>query len=367
MGVRLPPFASSRSRCASGRLRHARLRHEPVGTASHRPIDEDRIRRRQRDPQEPRRRDPEHRRRRRDRQGRTRLQQAPRGSRASGPARCRARVVKQRFRDQILHDVAHELIPRAVDEALRERGVEPVDTPDIRDVVVEEGQPLKFTATFETVPPFEPRRLRADRCRRTPTPPWTRRRRAGARSGCASAPRATSRSRAGARRRTAITRRCVRPASARRRASETRRSPRERVSRHRRHGQSAGIRRAAARPRRPARPGRFTIHYPADYAVKELAGTTVALHRHREGAEARASCRRSTTSSRRTSGEFETLDALRARVRAGPRARGASTRPSATYARRPAEAARRARHLRRARRRWSSARSIAGSRSSSAG
>jgi trigger factor len=43
-----------------------------------------------------------------------------------------------------------------VDEALRERGVEPVDTPDIRDVVVEEGQPLKFTATFETVPPIEP-------------------------------------------------------------------------------------------------------------------------------------------------------------------------------------------------------------------
>jgi trigger factor len=52
--------------------------------------------------------------------------------------------------------VAHGLIPRAVDEALRERGVEPVDTPDIRDVVVEEGQPLKFTASFETVPPIEP-------------------------------------------------------------------------------------------------------------------------------------------------------------------------------------------------------------------
>jgi trigger factor len=72
------------------------------------------------------------------------------------PGKVPARVVRQRFRDQILHDVAHGLIPRAVDEALRERGVEPVDTPDIRDVVVEEGQPLKFTATFETVPPIEP-------------------------------------------------------------------------------------------------------------------------------------------------------------------------------------------------------------------
>jgi trigger factor len=72
------------------------------------------------------------------------------------PGKVPPKVVKQRFRDRILHDVAHGLIPRAVDEALRERGVEPVDTPDIRDVVVEEGQPLKFTASFETVPPIEP-------------------------------------------------------------------------------------------------------------------------------------------------------------------------------------------------------------------
>ncbi len=72
------------------------------------------------------------------------------------PGKVPAKVVRQRFRDQILHDVAHGLIPRAVDEALREKGVEPVDTPDIKDVVVEEGQPLKFTATFETVPPIDP-------------------------------------------------------------------------------------------------------------------------------------------------------------------------------------------------------------------
>src|SRR5689334_2372410 len=72
------------------------------------------------------------------------------------PGKVPAKVVRQRFREQILHDVAHGLIPRAVDEALRERGVEPVDTPDIKDVVVEEGQPLKFTASFDTVPPIDP-------------------------------------------------------------------------------------------------------------------------------------------------------------------------------------------------------------------
>jgi trigger factor len=72
------------------------------------------------------------------------------------PGKAPAKVVRQRFRDQILHDVVHELVPRAVDEALRQRGLEPVETPSVRDVVVEEGQPLKFTAAFETVPPIDP-------------------------------------------------------------------------------------------------------------------------------------------------------------------------------------------------------------------
>src|SRR6266508_6971319 len=72
------------------------------------------------------------------------------------PGKAPARVIKQRFKEQILHDVAHDLIPPAVDEALRERGVEAVDVPDIRDITVEEGQPLTFTASFDTVPPFEP-------------------------------------------------------------------------------------------------------------------------------------------------------------------------------------------------------------------
>src|SRR5262245_28846444 len=72
------------------------------------------------------------------------------------PGKAPARVIKTRFKDQILHDVAHELIPSAVDEALREKGVEAVDTPDIRGVTFEEGRPLTFTASFDTVPSFEP-------------------------------------------------------------------------------------------------------------------------------------------------------------------------------------------------------------------
>jgi trigger factor len=65
-------------------------------------------------------------------------------------------VVRQRYKDQILHDVAHDLIPRLVGAALRERNLEPVATPDIKDVVLEEGQPLTFLADFETMPPIDP-------------------------------------------------------------------------------------------------------------------------------------------------------------------------------------------------------------------
>jgi len=72
------------------------------------------------------------------------------------PGKTPPRVIKQRFKDQILHDVAHDLIPRAVDDALREKGLEAVDTPDVREVTIEEGQPLTFTASFDTVPDFDP-------------------------------------------------------------------------------------------------------------------------------------------------------------------------------------------------------------------
>ena len=72
------------------------------------------------------------------------------------PGKAPAHIVRKRFRGQILSDVMQGLIPRVVDDALRERALEPVETPDIRDVTLEDGQPLKFTAAFETVPPIEP-------------------------------------------------------------------------------------------------------------------------------------------------------------------------------------------------------------------
>jgi trigger factor len=72
------------------------------------------------------------------------------------PGKAPAKVVRQRFKEQILHDVAHDVVPRVLGEALRERGLAPVATPDVRDVVVEEGRSMTFLAEFETLPAIEP-------------------------------------------------------------------------------------------------------------------------------------------------------------------------------------------------------------------
>jgi trigger factor len=84
------------------------------------------------------------------------------------PGKVPPKVIRQRYKREILHDVAHELVERAVEEALTERGVEPVATPHIHNVNVEEGQPLTFKAEFDVVPPFDPGDLSSIEARRTP-------------------------------------------------------------------------------------------------------------------------------------------------------------------------------------------------------
>lgn len=66
-----------------------------------------------------------------------------------------AGVVRKRYKDAILQDVANDLIPRVVGAELRDRGLNPVAMPDIRDIVLEEGQPLTFLADFETMPAID--------------------------------------------------------------------------------------------------------------------------------------------------------------------------------------------------------------------
>ena len=84
------------------------------------------------------------------------------------PGKAPAKLVRLRLRDQILQEVVQDLIPKAVDEAIREHGLEPVDTPAIRDVNIEEGHPLTFTATLETLPTVDPGEYQSLTLRRPP-------------------------------------------------------------------------------------------------------------------------------------------------------------------------------------------------------
>jgi len=72
------------------------------------------------------------------------------------PGKVPATVVRQRFKGEIMQDVAETLISKAVGDALVERSVEPIDTPEIKDLVLEEGKALTFKASFDVVPPFDP-------------------------------------------------------------------------------------------------------------------------------------------------------------------------------------------------------------------
>jgi trigger factor len=70
-------------------------------------------------------------------------------------------IVRRRFRTEIMEDVAEHLVAKAVGDALDERGVQPVATPDITDLILEEGKPLTFKASFDVVPDFDPGDLSA--------------------------------------------------------------------------------------------------------------------------------------------------------------------------------------------------------------
>ncbi len=72
------------------------------------------------------------------------------------PGKAPAKVIRTRFRDQILREVAEDLVRAAVDEAIGSEEIHPVATPEIRNVEIDEGKPLTFTAIFETVPSIDP-------------------------------------------------------------------------------------------------------------------------------------------------------------------------------------------------------------------
>ena len=61
-------------------------------------------------------------------------------------------MVKLHFADDIRQEVARHLIPDVYRQALAETKLKPVEEPDLKEVTLEEGAPLKFEAMVEIKP-----------------------------------------------------------------------------------------------------------------------------------------------------------------------------------------------------------------------
>lgn len=71
------------------------------------------------------------------------------------PGKIPADVIKKRFRDQVLEDVAEAIVNRVVFQELEGRGLKPVAMPKVQDLKIEQNQPMTFRAVFETLPLFD--------------------------------------------------------------------------------------------------------------------------------------------------------------------------------------------------------------------
>ncbi len=68
------------------------------------------------------------------------------------PGKVPLKVVKQRYGEQVLYEVAGEMIQRTFQDALTQENLKPAGEPTIRDEVIKAGEPLKYTAEFEIFP-----------------------------------------------------------------------------------------------------------------------------------------------------------------------------------------------------------------------
>jgi trigger factor len=61
-------------------------------------------------------------------------------------------LVKLHFADEVRREVAQRLIPEVYRRAVADTGLQPVEDPDLQEVTLEEGAPLRFTAVVEVKP-----------------------------------------------------------------------------------------------------------------------------------------------------------------------------------------------------------------------
>jgi trigger factor len=70
------------------------------------------------------------------------------------PGKAPISLIKRRFADDIKGEVLQTLVPERVEKAVAEQKLTPVSQPQVDKLDYQEGQPLKFRASFEVLPEF---------------------------------------------------------------------------------------------------------------------------------------------------------------------------------------------------------------------
>ena len=70
------------------------------------------------------------------------------------PGKAPVSLIKNRFAEDIKGEVLQKLVPQRVEKAVTEQKLTPVSQPQVDKVEYNEGQPVKFRASFEVLPEF---------------------------------------------------------------------------------------------------------------------------------------------------------------------------------------------------------------------
>jgi len=68
------------------------------------------------------------------------------------PGKIPAKVIEQRFGDAIRGEAIEEVLQSSLSTALQQENLHPAESPTIQSLEADEGQPLKYSATFEVLP-----------------------------------------------------------------------------------------------------------------------------------------------------------------------------------------------------------------------
>jgi trigger factor len=71
------------------------------------------------------------------------------------PGKVPMTVIRQRFGNDLVQEATHKIIERCWKDAISQHDLHPLTQPEIKDVDNKPGNPLKFTLSFEILPPLE--------------------------------------------------------------------------------------------------------------------------------------------------------------------------------------------------------------------